>query len=168
METGFGGKSCTTVWLMPLLSYFLNLCISSQMFFFYSLITIYQCVYVYICVCMCVYIYTDTHTQTHTHTPSPSPSPSPTQWTWVWASSRSRWWAGKPGMLQSVELQSQTQLSNWTELNYISKRKLPCFWTKKIGKHTQTHAKKNPHKAIFYVYVILETFISLLLFLSQI
>ena len=30
---------------------------------------------------------------------------SPTQWTWVWASSRSCWWPGKPGMLQSVGLQ---------------------------------------------------------------
>ena len=25
-----------------------------------------------------------------------------TQWTWVWASSRSWWWTGKPGMLQSM------------------------------------------------------------------
>ena len=27
---------------------------------------------------------------------------SPTQWTWVWASSRSWWWTGKPGVLQSM------------------------------------------------------------------
>ena len=38
-----------------------------------------------------------------------------TQWTWVWASSRSRWWTGKPGVLQSMGLQSRTQLSDWTE-----------------------------------------------------
>ena len=38
-------------------------------------------------------------------------------WTWVWASSGSQWWTGNPGMLQSMELQSQTQLSNGTELN---------------------------------------------------
>ena len=25
-----------------------------------------------------------------------------TQWTWVWTSSRSWWWTGKPGMLQSM------------------------------------------------------------------
>ena len=30
---------------------------------------------------------------------------SPTQWTWVWASSRSWWWTGKPGMLQSMGFQ---------------------------------------------------------------
>ena len=37
---------------------------------------------------------------------------SPTRWTWVWTSSE-RWWrTGKPGMLQSVGSQSQTQLSN--------------------------------------------------------
>ena len=29
---------------------------------------------------------------------------SPTRWTWVWASSRSRWWTGKPGVLQSMGL----------------------------------------------------------------
>ena len=40
-----------------------------------------------------------------------------TQWTWVWASSRSRWWARKPGLLQSMGLQSQTRLSNWPELS---------------------------------------------------
>ena len=39
---------------------------------------------------------------------------SPTQWTWVWESS-GRWWrTGKPGVLQSIWLQSQTGLSNWT------------------------------------------------------
>ena len=37
-----------------------------------------------------------------------------TQWTCVWAVFR-RWWkTGKPGVLQSVGSQSQTQLSNWT------------------------------------------------------
>ena len=40
---------------------------------------------------------------------------SPTWWTWVWASSESWWWTGKPGVLQSMWLQSQTQLSNWTD-----------------------------------------------------
>ena len=28
-----------------------------------------------------------------------------TRWTWVWASSKSWWWIGKPGMLQSMGLQ---------------------------------------------------------------
>ena len=40
---------------------------------------------------------------------------SPTQWTWVWASSQSRWWAGKPGVLQSMASQSRIR-SNWAEL----------------------------------------------------
>ena len=44
---------------------------------------------------------------------------SPTQWTWVWASSRSWWWTGKPGMLQSVG--SQRVRHDWvTELNWIA------------------------------------------------
>ena len=33
---------------------------------------------------------------------------SVTQWTWVWVGSRSWWWAGTPGMLQSMELQRIT------------------------------------------------------------
>ena len=46
---------------------------------------------------------------------------SPTRWTWVWVSSRSLWWTGNPGMLQSMGLQRvgrdwATEL-NWTELN---------------------------------------------------
>ena len=30
---------------------------------------------------------------------------SPILWTWVWANSRSWWWTGKPGVLQSTESQ---------------------------------------------------------------
>ena len=41
---------------------------------------------------------------------------SPTQWTWVWVNSGSWWWTGRPGVLQFTVLQSQTRLSNWTEL----------------------------------------------------
>ena len=41
---------------------------------------------------------------------------SPSQWTWVWVSSRSWWWTGRPGVLQSMGSQSRTWLSDWTEL----------------------------------------------------
>ena len=34
------------------------------------------------------------------------------QWTWVWVGSRSWWWTGKPGMLQSMGLQKVRH--NWT------------------------------------------------------
>ena len=44
---------------------------------------------------------------------------------WVWASSRSWWWIGKPGILQSMGLQSQTQLSNWTDCSVF--RRLCSF-----------------------------------------
>ena len=40
-----------------------------------------------------------------------------TQWTWVWVSSRSWWWTGKPGVLQSRGLQRVRQ--DWVaELNW--------------------------------------------------
>ena len=39
------------------------------------------------------------------------------QWTWVWVNSRSWWWTGKPGVLQSMG--SQRVGHNWaTELNW--------------------------------------------------
>ena len=41
---------------------------------------------------------------------------SPTQWPWVWVNSRSWWWTGRPGMLQSMG--SQRAGHYWaTELN---------------------------------------------------
>ena len=40
-----------------------------------------------------------------------------TRWTWVWVSSRSWWWTGKPGVLQSMGSQRVTY--DWvTELNW--------------------------------------------------
>ena len=43
-----------------------------------------------------------------------------TRWPWVWANSRSWWWTGKPGMVQSMG--SQRVIHNWmTELNWTSK-----------------------------------------------
>ena len=42
---------------------------------------------------------------------------SPTQQTWVWVNSRSWWWTGKPGVLQSMG--SKSVRHNWvTELNW--------------------------------------------------
>ena len=45
---------------------------------------------------------------------------SPTWWTWIWAISRSWWWTGKPGVLQSMRLQRvghdcPTEL-NWSDV----------------------------------------------------
>ena len=40
-----------------------------------------------------------------------------TQWTWVWVNSRSWWWTGRPGVLQSMGLQNVWH--DWeTELNW--------------------------------------------------
>ena len=40
-----------------------------------------------------------------------------TRWTWVWVSSRSWWWTGNPGVLQSLGLQRVRMIEqlNWTE-----------------------------------------------------
>ena len=44
---------------------------------------------------------------------------SPTWWIWVWASSRSWWWTGKPGVLQSMGSQRVGQ-DRGTELNWCN------------------------------------------------
>ena len=50
---------------------------------------------------------------------------SPSRWTWVWASSGSWWWTGKPGTVQSMELQRVGH--DWvTELNWNLTKPL-CF-----------------------------------------
>ena len=52
---------------------------------------------------------------------------SPTQWTWVWVNSRSWWWTGTAGMLQSMG--SQSFRHNWvTKLNC----NLLCWWEGKL------------------------------------
>ena len=47
-----------------------------------------------------------------------------TQWTWVWVNSRSWWWTGRPGVLQSMG--SQRIGHDWaTELNWSSTQAAP-------------------------------------------
>ena len=47
-----------------------------------------------------------------------------TQWAWVWVNSRSWWWTGRPGVLQSMG--SQTVGHNWvTELNWNELMRTP-------------------------------------------
>ena len=65
-----------------------------------------------------------------------------TQWTGVWVSSRSWWWTGRPGMLQSMGSQRvgydwATEL-NWTEVNHkeslISLKDPTIFhWLREVG-----------------------------------
>ena len=51
---------------------------------------------------------------------------SPTQWTCIWVNSRSSWWTGKPGVLQSMGLQRVKH--DWaTELNWLRVRNNPGF-----------------------------------------
>ena len=54
---------------------------------------------------------------------------SPTRWTWVWVNSGSWWWTGRPGVLRFMGLQSRTQLSYQTELNWITILSISsCTW----------------------------------------
>ena len=59
---------------------------------------------------------------------------APTWWKWVWASSRSWWWTGKPGMLQSMGSQRVrhdwvTELTDWYKtINFFSLHTLVWVW----------------------------------------
>ena len=49
---------------------------------------------------------------------------SPTQWTWVWVNSRSWWWTGKPGVLQSMGSHRVRHSCDWTELTDKDDKKI--------------------------------------------
>ena len=54
---------------------------------------------------------------------------SPIQWTWIWTNSRRQWKTGNPGMLQSMGLQSQTRLSDWTAAAVLRATEFKAFDT---------------------------------------
>ena len=55
---------------------------------------------------------------------------SPMWWIWVWVGSRSWWWTGNPGVLQSMRSQRvrTTEQLNWTELTVIRQCQTPQMW----------------------------------------
>ena len=66
---------------------------------------------------------------------------SPTQWTWVWVNSRSWWWTGKPGMLQSM-----------------GSLRVGHNWAAVLNSHTHTHTHTHiyfyrPHCAACTIFV---------------
>ena len=66
---------------------------------------------------------------------------SPMWWTWVWVGSRSWWWTGKPGMLQSIGIaESDTsEWLNWTEyIGYL------YIYVKVMATHPNILAWKIP------------------------
>ena len=79
-----------------------------------------------------------------------------TQWTWAWASSGRWWWTGKPGVLQSMGLQNQAQLSNWTTMGLVAPRHVGSSWIRDrtdwqvscIGRQFLYHwaTREAPHK----------------------
>ena len=67
------------------------------------------------------------------------------RWTWVWASSRSWWWTGKPGMLQSMELQRVRH--DWaTELELVDRIGSLCIYSYLL---TSSIAKGHPSSKMF-------------------
>ena len=77
---------------------------------------------------------------------------SPTQWTWVWVNSGSRWWTGRPGVLQSMGLQRVRH--DWvTELNWTVQITLKNFEVSLNLGSDKTHVLwiiyNSPNKVFF-------------------
>ena len=71
---------------------------------------------------------------------------SPTQWTWVWVNCGSWWWMGRPGVLQFMGSQSQTQLSNWTELSPVSLSQFISFVVQTYSSSLTTQKPCSLHR----------------------
>ena len=69
-----------------------------------------------------------------------------TQWTWVWASPRIWWWTERPGMLQSMGLQSQTWLSYWTEHICLWHTTYVCVYATHTHTDTYVDVTRNSFK----------------------
>ena len=68
-----------------------------------------------------------------------------TQWTWVWVNSRSLWWTGSPGVLQSMGLQRVghdwvTEL-NWGFLRFLQKQ-IYIPWAEAAEKFFEVYYKE--------------------------
>ena len=73
-----------------------------------------------------------------------------TRWTWVWVNSGHWWWTARPGMLRFMGLQSQTRLSESTELKWICKgrEEAHCGYFAPTGKVSWIPASQNTTIAI--------------------
>ena len=84
---------------------------------------------------------------------------SPTQWTWVWASSRSWWWTGKPGLLQSMG--SQRVRHDWaTELNTVAIKSMEeafmiAPWVRFVLSSSLIHSLGKVLPSLMYTTVLL-------------
>ena len=84
---------------------------------------------------------------------------SPTQWMWIWVNSRSWWWTGRPGVLQSMELQIvahdwATEM-NWTELRWLydSPTEIKTCWQSISPMNIFIHRRMNNENSASIIFV---------------
>ena len=72
---------------------------------------------------------------------------SPTQWTWVWVNSRSRWWTGRSGVLQSTGLQRHGH-------NWVTELKVKAVYCHPAN---LTYTQSTSHEMLGWMYHKLES-----------
>ena len=86
-----------------------------------------------------------------------------TQWTWVWASSRSCWWTGKTGVLQSMGLQRVRH--DWAnELNWFQETQLSFV---SFSLQVTTHHFSLASFKILFSFFFYMGFLQMILFVSH-
>ena len=79
-----------------------------------------------------------------------------TQWTWVWVNSRSWWWTGRPGVLQSMGLQRVGQ--DWaTKLNWIFCHKWKLHGIQMLVIMNYVWSEEKSGNACVIKYILAET-----------
>ena len=70
---------------------------------------------------------------------------SPTRWTWIWVNSRSWWWTGKPGVLQSMGLQRVGR--NWATEKPLDEGERGKWksWLKAQHSENEDHGIRSHH-----------------------
>ena len=70
---------------------------------------------------------------------------SPPRWTWIWVISGSRWWTGRPGVLQFMG--SQRVERDWaTELNWTELKIKVCTWKLNLKKEHKCSTERQKMK----------------------
>ena len=74
-----------------------------------------------------------------------------TRWIWVWVNSRSWWWTGRPGVLQFMGLQKESDITEWLNWTELMASLLYCHFLDKIF-HPEGNIHSDLRDNFLYLY----------------